>query len=91
MVIDDLQNGLFHHLSRDGGQADLLVVSQVFLLALFKDGSDTGLPPVIRHLSHSPWFFKGGGEQQSNNTHQLPQNSWGHPIRFCGFMHVKSA
>lgn len=69
MVIDDLQNGLFHHLSRDGGQADLLVVSWVFLFALIKDGSNTGLPPVIRHLSHSPWFFRGGGEQQSNKQH----------------------
>lgn len=54
MLTGDLQNDLFHHLSRDGGQADLLIVSWVFLLALFKDGSNAGIPLVIRHLSHSP-------------------------------------
>lgn len=42
---DDLQNDLFHHFSRDRG--DWPVVSQV-LLALFEDGSNTGLPPVIK-------------------------------------------
>jgi len=34
MLIDGLQNELFNHLSRDGGEADWLVVPQVFLLAL---------------------------------------------------------
>lgn len=34
MLRDGLQHELFHHLSRDGGEADWLVVPQVFLLAL---------------------------------------------------------
>ena len=37
LLNDDLQNELFHHLSRDGGKADSPVVPWVLLLALFED------------------------------------------------------
>ena len=33
-------------------------------------GSDIGFPPVLRHLSHSPWPFRHGREQLDN--HILP-------------------
>jgi len=44
----------FHHLSRDRGEADWLIVSQILLLTLFEDWSDIGYPPILRHLSYYP-------------------------------------
>lgn len=45
MLGDDLQNVLFHHLSRDGGEADWLVVPWIpLLLASFEDESNIGFP-----------------------------------------------
>ena len=38
---DNIQNELFHHLSRDGGEAGWHVVSWVLLLAHFEDWSDS--------------------------------------------------
>ena len=46
---EGIQNKLFHHLSRDGGEADWPAVSWILFLALFED---TGYPPVLWHLSH---------------------------------------
>ena len=51
---DDIENKLFHHLPTDGGEVDCLVASLLILLALFEDGSDTGFPPVCRHISLLP-------------------------------------
>jgi len=50
---DDLHNGLFHHRSKDGGEADRPVDPWVLLLALFEDWSDIGLgtSPVLQDLS----------------------------------------
>lgn len=38
MLVDDLQNVLFHLLSRDGSEADWSVSSLVLHLSLFEDG-----------------------------------------------------
>jgi len=54
LLNDDIQNEVFHHLSRDGGEADQPVVSWDILLALFEDWSDIGFPPVLSHFSGSP-------------------------------------
>jgi len=51
---DGIQNKLFHHLSRDGSEADWLVVSWIVLLALLEDWRDLGYPSVFRHLYCSP-------------------------------------
>lgn len=45
---EGIQDKLFHSLSRDGGEAEWIVVSQI-LLALFEH---TGYPPVFWHLFH---------------------------------------
>jgi len=45
---------MFHPLSREGGEADWIVVSWIVHLALFEDWHDTVYPPVLRHLSCSP-------------------------------------
>jgi len=37
LLNDDIQNELFHHFSRDGGEAARPVVPWVLLLALFED------------------------------------------------------
>jgi len=37
VLVDDLQDKLLHHLSRDGGEADRPVVPWVLLLTLFED------------------------------------------------------
>jgi len=71
---NDIQNKLFHHLPRDGGEADWPVVSRV-LLALSEDWSDT------RHLPGSVWHREWVGIRFS----QLPQHSWilSEPIDVC--------
>jgi len=51
LLRDDICNELFHHLSRDGGEADQPVVPWVLLLALFEDWSDNGSPQVLLLLS----------------------------------------
>ena len=51
LLRDDVQNELFHHLSRDGGEADRPVAPRVLLLALFEDWNDIGFPQVLRHFS----------------------------------------
>ena len=72
---DDIQNELLPHFSRDGGEADHPVVSWVLLLALFEDWSDTGFPPVLRHLSCPPGPFKGDGEWFCSDLCQLTWQS----------------
>ena len=67
---DDIQNKLFRHFSRDG---DWPVVSQILLLALLEDWSDTGYPAASRHLSHSPRPFKDDREWFSSHFCQLSQ------------------
>ena len=37
LLVDDLQDKLLHHLSRDGGEADWPVVPWVLFLSLFED------------------------------------------------------
>jgi len=51
---DDIQNKLFHHFTRDRGEAGRPVVFQVLLLALCEDWSDTGFPLVLKHFPFSP-------------------------------------
>ena len=80
LLDDDSQNELLHHPSRDGGQTDWPVVPRALLLALLEDWSDTGLPPVLGHLSCPPGPFKDHGEGLSNDIRQLPQHSWVHSI-----------
>jgi len=58
LLDDGLQDKLLHHLSWDGGEADHPVVPWVLLLALFEDWSDTGLSPVLGHLSCPPGPLK---------------------------------
>jgi len=60
---DGLQGKLLHHLSRDGGEADRPVVPWLLLLALLEDWRDTGLSPVLGHLSCPPGPLKDDGEQ----------------------------
>lgn len=55
---DDIQNKLFHHFTRDRGEADRPVVFQVFIVALYKDCDDTGFPSVLKHFPSSPQTFK---------------------------------
>jgi len=43
LLVDDLQDKVLHHLSRDGGEADRPVVPWILLIALFEDWSDIGL------------------------------------------------
>ena len=74
MLGDDIQNESFHHLSRDGGEADRSIITQVLLLALFEDWSDICFPPVLRHLSRFPRLGKDDGERSSNDLSQLPQH-----------------
>jgi len=52
LLRDDIQNELFHHLYRDGGEADRPVVPWVLLLALFEAWSDTGIPAVTESQNH---------------------------------------
>ena len=42
LLVEGIQDKLFHYLSRDGGESDWPVVSQILLLTLFEDLSDTG-------------------------------------------------
>jgi len=88
---DDIQNVLLHHLSRDGGDPDWLVVPWVLLLALFEDWSDTVFALVLRHLSCPPGPFKDDREWLSNDIHQLPQKLWVHPIGAHGFVGIQFA
>lgn len=78
---DDLQNELFHHLSRGGGEVDWPTVSWDLLLDLFEDWSDTDFLTVLRHLSSFPWHFKDDGESLSNNVHLIPQHLYVHAIQ----------
>jgi len=41
LLNDDIQNELFHHLSRDVGEADQPVTPSVFLLVVFEDWNDS--------------------------------------------------
>ena len=87
---DDIQDELFHHLSRDAGEADWLVVPWVLLLALFEDCSDNDFPPVLRYFSCSLGPLKDGGEWLSNDIRQLPQHSiWVHSIGAHGFVDIQ--
>lgn len=86
MLGEDLQNDLFNHLSRDGGEAHQPVVSQVLLLALFEDGSNTG------QLSQLPVFkvYTNTLEYTNSNTRNL--NVWRakptHPKRYSNLLKV---
>lgn len=60
MPRDNAKDELFHHLSRDGGEADQSVVTWI-LLVLFEDQSDICFPPVLRHLSYFPQLTKDDG------------------------------
>ena len=91
LLVDDLQDNLLHQLSRDGGEAEWPVVSWVLLLALFEDWSDTGLSPVLGHLSCPAGPLKDDGEWLSNDIRQLPQHSWVHSMRAHGFVDVQIA
>lgn len=86
MLGTDLQNDLFHHLSRDASQTDWWVVSQALLFSLSKSGSKFFFPPVIKHFSScSPLFLKDDGEWLSNMC-QLPQTHvciWSGPKDLC--------
>jgi len=70
---DDIQNELFYHLSRDGGEADQPVVPWVLLLVVFEDWSVIGFPAVLRHLFCPPGPFKDDREWLSKDFCQLPQ------------------
>ncbi|PKU27386.1 hypothetical protein llap_22310 [Limosa lapponica baueri] len=65
-----------------------LVVSRVFLLALFEDWDDIGFPPVLRHLACSPGPFEDDGEWPSKDFCQLPQHLRVHPIRTHGLVGI---
>lgn len=52
------QEGLFHRLSRDRGEADWPVVPWIFLFALLEDRSDVCILPVIRTLPSAPLPLK---------------------------------
>lgn len=72
MCGSDLQNDLYHQLSKDGGHTDWWV-SQALLFSLFEQGNKILFPPVIKHFSScSPLFFKDD-EQWLSNICQLPQ------------------
>jgi len=71
LPVHGIQNKVFHHLSRDGGEADWSVVSQILLLAFFEDWSDIGYPSVFRYLSHSSRPLKDVREWFSNHLCQL--------------------
>ena len=62
LLVDDLQDKLLHHLSRDGGEVDQPVVPWALLLALFEDWSDIGLSPVLGYLSCPPGPLKDNGD-----------------------------
>ena len=89
LLRDDLQNELLHRLSRDGGEADRLVVPWILLLALFEDWSDTGFSSVFEHVSFPPRPFKDDGEWLSNDICQLPQHLWVHSVGSHGFVGVQ--
>jgi len=74
---DGTQDKLFQHLSRDEGDADWPVVSQILLL---------GYPLVFRHLSYSPRPFKDDREWFNNLLCQFSQQTWVHPIGSYGFL-----
>ena len=88
---DDIQNKLFHHLPRDEGEADGLVVSQLFLPLLLEDWRDNGFPLAFIHLSLSPRPFKDDREEFDSHSCQLPQHSWVHPMKAHGLLCVKFA
>ncbi len=50
LLEDDIQSKLLHHLSRDKGETDWPVVSQLILLALREGWSDIGFLPVLKHF-----------------------------------------
>lgn len=80
---DDLQNDLFHHLARDGGETDWPGIFWVLPLALFEDWTNNSLP-AVRHLSLSPLFFSDG-DWHSTKSYQLPQHSREYPMKADGF------
>ena len=67
---DGIQDKLFHHLSRDRGEADWPVITWIFLFALFEDWSDIGYPPVFRDLPCCPRPLKNDGERFGNDLCQ---------------------
>jgi len=85
LLEDDIKK-LFHHLLGNRDEADWPVVSQLLLFAHFKNWCASDYPPVFRHLSLSPWSVKHDTEWFSNHLCQLPQHSWVHLIRACGFV-----
>ncbi|XP_052520447.1 uncharacterized protein LOC128071593 [Tympanuchus pallidicinctus] len=85
---DDIQYKLFHHLSRDRGEADWPIIAWVFLLAYFEDRGDIGYLPVFRHLSCPPRLLKDDRKQFSNHLCQLPQHPWMNPIGSHGFVNI---
>jgi len=91
LLNDDIQSELFHHLSRDGGEANWPVVPGVLLLALFEDWSDIGFSPVLVHSSCSPGPFKDDRVWLSNDICQLPWHLWVHAIGAYGFVGVQFA
>ena len=88
LLRDDIQSELFHHLSRDGGEADWPVVSWVLLLAIFEDWSDTGFSPVLGHFCCSPRPFKmmesGSAMTPAAPSALVGASHWG-PLNLCVF------
>lgn len=56
----------------------LLVVPCILIPALPEDRSDNCFPPVLGHLSQSPWLFRDNQEWPRNDIRQLLQHSWMH-------------
>jgi len=78
LLRDDIQNELFDHLSRDGGEADQPVVCWDLLLALFEYWSDIGFPQssgtsVIQDLSK---LMESGSAMTSTLVGALNQDPW---------------
>ena len=48
MPRDCTKDKLFHHLSRDGGEADWSIVTWAHFLTVFEDGSNTSILQVFR-------------------------------------------
>lgn len=79
MLGDDLQNDLFCLLSREGREADCLVVSWL-LLPLFEDGSNTGFSLITGHLSDFSRMMESGlaTKYQGDGNRHGPS-----PGRYC--------
>lgn len=70
------------------GESKLTTLDNLLFFHLFVNDiqTDNGTPPVHRHLSCLPWPFQVDREQPGNHLCQLPQHSWVHLIRACGFV-----